>query len=190
MSMVVLLVVVRRPPRMSSIALLHRGASAAAEERKDRFLRPPAAHVVREGKETLSEEKKKKKQKKVMCNPKHRVLLFFLFVFAPFELNRVLHTRKARIKKKKGVCVLVEKRSFGGTRRHASVQRDSATAGDVPNGHQWQFLGAESARNRREQRDGHRIIETGPTREIEVDRVSGVFWNREIDVRVSLSRGE
>ena len=74
--------------------------------------------------------------------------------------------------------------------RHASVQRDSATAGDVPNGHQWQFLGAESARNRREQRDGHRIIETGPTREIEVDRVSGVFWNREIDVRVSLSRGE
>tara|TARA_B100000085_G_scaffold280071_1_gene304400 strand:- start:320 stop:631 length:312 start_codon:yes stop_codon:yes gene_type:complete len=77
-----------------------------------------------------------------------------------------------------------------GTRHYASVQRDSATAGDVPNGHQWQFLGAESARNRREQRDGHRIIETGPTREIEVDRVSGVFWNREIDVRVSLSRGE
>ena len=84
-----------------------------------------------------------------------------------------------------------ELRAFGTTRQqHASVQRDSATAGDVPNGHQRQLLGAESTRNRREQRDGHRIIEARPTREIEVDRVSGVFWNREIDVRVSFSRGE
>ena len=124
-----------------------------------------------------------------MCNPKHRVLL--LFVCAPFELNRVANLKSAH--KKKGRLCSCGK-VFGGTQpfgtRHASVQRDSATAGDVPNGHQWQFLGAESARNRREQRDGHRIIETGPTREIEVDRVSGVFWNREIDVRVSLSRGE
>ena len=142
----------------------------------------------RKEEENLSEEKKKKKKK--ACVTLNIGFFYFLFVFAPFALNRVLHTRKARTKKKGlRLNVLVE-RSFGGTRRHASVQRDSATAGDVPNGHQWQFLGAESARNRREQRDGHRIIETGPTREIEVDRVSGVFWNREIDVRVSLSRGE
>jgi hypothetical protein len=113
-------------------------------------------------------------------------------LFAPFELNRVAHLKSAHKKKgrlcSRGKVFWWNTQPFG--TRHASVQRDSATAGDVPNGHQWQFLGAESARNRREQRDGHRIIETGPTREIEVDRVSGVFWNREIDVRVSLSRGE